>query len=40
MISEPLSISRPETFMVMNINIIDLLIVKERIYLLTSETLP
>jgi len=40
MISEPLKISRTETFMVMNTNIVDFLVMKEHSYLLTRGTLP
>jgi hypothetical protein len=40
MISEPLIISRTETFMVMNIIIVDFLVMKEHNYHLTRGTLP
>jgi len=40
MISEPLRISRTETFMVMNINIVQFLVMKEYSYHLTRGTLP
>lgn len=37
MISEPLRMSRTETFMVMNINTVDFLVMKEHSYHLTRE---